>query len=134
MPTSWERLREATEMDTETLETASPHQVLVASSTGALALLTPLSASQYRSLASLQAWLGTTALTHPLSLGPRGRRNVDADLSVGGRTILDGDVLSRWNELGSWKRAEGVTRAGADAEWEVRAMLETVSGRGLGFL
>ena len=116
------------------LEPANPHQILIASPTGALALLTPLPAQQYRGLASLQAWLGTAALPHPLSLGPKAYRGVDADPSVGGRAILDGDVLGRWNELGSWKRAEGVVRAGADAEWEVRAMLETVCGRALQFL
>ena len=131
--TSWEQLRSANELDTEAQESASPYQVLVASKTGALGLITPLSAPQYRSLGSLQAWLGTTALTHPLGLSPKAHRNVDVDLSVGGRPILDGDVLARWNELGSWRRAEGITRAGVDAEWELRAMLETVSGKALGF-
>ena len=133
-PTSWEQLSVAMETHLGATEPASPHQMLLASPTGALALLTPLSAPQYRGLASLQAWLGTAALTHPLSLGPKGYRAVDVDLSVGGRAMLDGDVLGRWNELGSWKRAEGVVRAGADAEWEVRAMLETISGRSLEFL
>ena len=134
VPTSWEQLGAATETGPAALESASSHQILLASSTGALALLTLLSSSQYRSLGSLQAWLGNAALAHPFSLGPKARRGVDVDLSVGGRAILDGDVLGRWNELGSWKRAEGVVRAGVDAEWEVRAMLESVSGRGLAFL
>ena len=54
-------------------------------------------------------------------------------MSVGGRGMLDGNVLRRWMELGSWKRAEGISRIGSEGEWEVKALLEGISGRGLGF-
>lgn len=53
-------------------------------------------------------------------------------MAVGGRGVVDGDLVRRWMELGSWKRAEGVARCGADGEWELRRLVEGVGGRGLG--
>ena len=89
-------------------------------------------ADSYRMLSALQTYL-TSTLPHSLGLSPKTHRNVDVDMSVGGRGMLDGNVLRRWMELGSWKRAEGISRIGSEGEWEVKALLEGVSGRGLGF-
>ena len=56
----------------------------------------------------------------------------------GSRGIVDGGLVRRWMELGSWKRAEGVGRVswggGEEGEWGVRGDLEGVGGGGLGFL
>ena len=104
--------------------------ILYTSTTGALSLLTPLSPSVFRTLSALQSYL-TTTLPHFLGLNPRAFRNVEADLSVGGRAIVDGNILKRWMELGSWKRSEGVSRVGEDGEWAVRGALESVGEQGL---
>ncbi|MCJ1405837.1 mRNA cleavage and polyadenylation factor subunit [Xylographa trunciseda] len=104
---------------------ASLQQVLLTSQTGAVSLLSSLTPSAYRTLAAVQAYL-TNTLPHPLGLNPRAFRSAEADNTVGGRAVLDGDVLKRWKELGSWKRAEGVARVGLDAEWELQALLEGV--------
>jgi cleavage and polyadenylation specificity factor subunit 1 len=121
-------------------QSAIRHQILMTSSTGAISLITPLpdsrgvsSADSYRSLAALQTYL-TSTLPHPLGLSPKAYRNVEVDMSIGGRAMLDGNVLRRWMELGSWKRAEGVARIGSEGEWEVKALLEGILGSGLGFL
>lgn len=37
-------------------------------------------------------------------------------------------------ELGSWKRVEGVGRAGLESEAEVRELLDQVMGGGVGLL
>ncbi|MCJ1436137.1 mRNA cleavage and polyadenylation factor subunit [Xylographa pallens] len=104
---------------------ASLHQILLTSQTGAVSLLSSLTPSAYRTLAAMQAYL-TNTLPHPLGLNPRAYRSAEADNTVGGRAVLDGDVLKRWKELGSWKRAEGMARAGLDAEWEFEVLLEGV--------
>ena len=104
---------------------ASLHQILLTSQTGAVSLLSALTPSAYRTLAAMQAYL-TNTLPHPLGLNQRAYRGAEADNTVGGRAVLDGDVLKRWKELGSWKRAEGMARAGLDAEWEFEALLEGV--------
>ena len=141
--TSWEKLlaRQAVDdMDVdERDQNQAQNQILITSQTGAVSLITPLpeasttATDAYRNLAALQTYL-TNTLPHPLGLSPKAYRNVNVDMSVGGRAILDGNVLRRWMELGSWKRAEGVSRIGAEGEWEVKALLEGISGRGLGFL
>lgn len=59
---------------------------------------------------------------------------MEADQTAGGRAILDGDILKRWMELGSWKRVEGVGRAGMETEWEIRELLDQITGNGLGLL
>ena len=116
------------------------HQILSTSQTGAISLISPLpvaatgaSSDSYRALGALQTYL-TSTLVHPLGLSPKGYRNVEVDMSVSGRAIIDGNVLRRWTELGSWKKAEAIARTGGEGEWEVRALLEGVLGRGLGFL
>ena len=54
-------------------------------------------------------------------------------MSVGGRAILDGNVLGRWYGLGSWKQVEGAARAGVDGVEEVVELVKEVGGRGLSF-
>ena len=71
---------------------------------------------------------------YPLGLSSKAYRAVEVDMTIGGRAMLDGNVLRRWMDLGSWKRAESVMRVGVDVEWEVRTMLEGIGGRGLGLL
>lgn len=135
-PTAWERLNasaDADAMDTSTTKGNLGHQILCNSANGSLSLLTTLAPAAYRTLAALQSYL-TTTLAHPLGLNPKAHRAADADLSVGGRVLLDGDVLRRWTELGAWKRAESVARVGLGSEWEVRALLEGIGTRGMGFL
>lgn len=73
----------------------------------------------------MQAYL-TNTLPHSLGLNPRGYRAAESDNAVGGRVVLDGDVLKRWMELGSWKRVEGVARAGADTEWDIKNLLTSL--------
>jgi cleavage and polyadenylation specificity factor subunit 1 len=51
---------------------------------------------------------------------------------VGGRTVVDGGMLLRWNELGSQRRAEVASRVGVGVE-EVREDLVALMG-GLGYL
>jgi len=119
-------------MDTST----PPHilsSILLTSQTGSISLLTSLSPASYRTLSALQAYL-TNTLPHPLALNARAYRAVEADQTVGGRAILDGDILKRWMELGSWKRVEGVGRAGLESEAEVRELLDQVMGVGVGLL
>lgn len=111
----------------------SSSQILLTHSTGSLALVTQLSTPRYRSLAALQSWLGTT-VSHPLGLGPKAYRDVDVDMSVGGRAILDGNVLERWYGLGIWKQVEGAARAGVDGVEEVLDLVKEIGGQGLGFL
>ena len=49
--------------------------------------------------------------------------------------MLDGNLLRRWSELGSWKKAEAVGRCGVEGgEWEVRGLVDGVTGGGLGGL
>jgi cleavage and polyadenylation specificity factor subunit 1 len=118
----------------DTMDTDQPshpaHQILLTAQTGAISLLTPLSTSSYRTLAALQSYL-TNTLLHHAGLNPRAYRNVDADLAVGGRPIIDGNVLKRWMELGSWKRAEGLGRSGAEGEWDLRRLIDGISGAAL---
>ena len=103
---------------------SSTQSVLLTSSTGAISLLTPLSPSIYRTLSALQSFLIST-LPHPLSLNPRSYRQQSETVVDGmgrgglGRGVLDGNILRRWRELGSWKRREGEGRCGVEREGEV---------------
>lgn len=108
------------------------HQVLLTSPTGSIALLTPLSEPQYRHLNTLTTHL-TNTLYHPCGLNPRAYRvDRDAPVTEGGRTVVDGNVLGRWLELGSQRRAEIAGRVGVDGV-SVREELVGLRG-GLGFL
>ena len=96
-------------------------RILIASKNGSLSLLSTVEHSAYRALTALQSYL-TSTLSHPLGLNPRLYRSVEADISVGGRAVLDGNILKTWNELGSWKQAEAIDRTGLSA-WELRELL-----------
>ena len=142
--TSWERYltQEPTDDGMEIDGQEHPriqHQILIPSQSGAIALITPIpvaatgaSSDSYRTLAALQSYLSST-LSHPLGLSPKAYRNVEVDMGVSGRAMLDGNLLRRWTELGSWKKAEAIARTGGEGEWEIRALLEGILGRGLGF-
>lgn len=117
-----------------------PQLLLLASPTGVLATLRPLSEAAYRRLSSLATQLGTT-LQHPAGLNPKAYRmpsphcpapGVDAGL---GRNIVDGAMIERFMELGTGRRGEIAGRAGYNGSEEVRGELETVLGwAGLGYL
>ncbi|KAF7902784.1 hypothetical protein EAF00_002687 [Botryotinia globosa] len=115
-------------------DTPSPSQpLLLTSRTGTLALLSPLTESQYRRFGTLVSHL-TNTLYHPCGLNPRAYR-IDRDANegiVGGRTIIDGGVLGRWMELGSQRRGEVAGRVGVDV-LELRDELSGLRG-GLGFI
>jgi cleavage and polyadenylation specificity factor subunit 1 len=51
---------------------------------------------------------------------------------LGGRPVVDGDLLMRWSELGSQRRAEIASRVGVSPE-AVRDDLESLQG-GLRYL
>ena len=109
--------------------------LLLASPTGVLAALRPLSESAYRRLSSLAGQLQATPyIPHPAGLNPKGYRlpppscppaGVDAGV---GRSIVDGTILSRFTELGTDKRGDMAGRAGYNGAGEVRSELEGVLG------
>ncbi|PGH18500.1 hypothetical protein AJ80_04470 [Polytolypa hystricis UAMH7299] len=107
------------------------YQVLTTSDSGSIATITPVPEESYRRLSSLQSHLMTT-IEHACGLNPRAYRAVESD-GVGGRGMLDGDLLKRWLQLSTPKRAEIANRVGADM-WEIRKDLEAVGGNGLGYL
>jgi cleavage and polyadenylation specificity factor subunit 1 len=107
---------------------------LLASPTGVLAALRPLSESAYRRLSSLAAQL-VNSLPHAAGLNPKGYRMANADCPPAGvdagigRSIVDGAVLARFGELGMARRVELAGRAGYTAGLEeVRAELQSVLG------
>lgn len=79
-------------------------------------------------MGALHAYL-VNQLDHACGLNPRGYRAVDGAT----RGPIDGGVLRRWSELGSWRMAEARAKIGAE-EWVVRGDLEVLGGGGLGFL
>lgn len=117
------------EMDVDT--PFAEHQLLMATQEGALALITPLSEQAYRRLSTLQNQLINT-LEHSCGLNPRAYRAVETD-GIGGRGMIDGQILLRWFDLGSQRKAEIAGRVGA-AVWELRGDLEAIGGSGLGYL
>ncbi|KAL2135508.1 hypothetical protein VTI74DRAFT_8239 [Chaetomium olivicolor] len=110
-----------------------PHVLLLASPTGVLAALRPLSESSYRRLSSLAAQL-INSLPHAAGLNPKGYRMPSADCPPAGvdagigRNIVDGTVLERFTELGMARRVELAGRAGYAGVGEVRSELEGVLG------
>ncbi|KAK3329488.1 CPSF A subunit region-domain-containing protein [Apodospora peruviana] len=108
-----------------------PQLLLLASPTGVLATLRPLSEAAYRRLSSLATQLATT-LPHPAGLNPKEYRTPGANCAVSGvdagigRSIVDGTMLERFTELGTGRRGEMAGRAGYSGSDEVRAELETV--------
>ncbi|KAI5293667.1 Cleavage and polyadenylation specificity factor subunit 1, partial [Ascosphaera atra] len=116
---------DAMDVDTYSHAKSPPYQVLVTSSTGQMAVVTPLTEESYRRLTAVQSQL-TTALEQPCGLNPRAFRAVRSD-AAGGRGIVDGSLLRRYLDLSPLRRAEVATRAGADPA-ELQADLELVSG------
>ncbi|KAK8121952.1 hypothetical protein PG984_010622 [Apiospora sp. TS-2023a] len=115
-------------------------QVLfLASSTGLLSALVPLSEQEYRRLSSLSSQLVNSLTNHaglnpkayrtPISTGAVGRHPPAVDAGVG-RSVVDGALLARWNELGADRKAEVAGRVGFVDVDEVRATLEGVLGAG----
>ncbi|ODH13612.1 hypothetical protein ACO22_07085 [Paracoccidioides brasiliensis] len=120
---------EANAMD---LDSSGPlHQVLVTSETGSIALITPVSEMAYRRLSALQSQMINT-LEHPCGLNPRAFRAVESD-GIGGRGMVDGDLVQKWLDLGTQRKAEIASRVGADV-WEIRADLEAIGKAGLGYM
>ncbi|KAK3942764.1 protein cft1 [Diplogelasinospora grovesii] len=109
------------------------HVLLMASPTGVLAALRPLSENAYRRLSSLATQL-TTSLPHAAGLNPKGYRvpsptcapaGVDAGM---GRSIVDGLILERYTELNTGRRGEVAGRAGYGGAEEIRGELQGVLG------
>ncbi|KAK3393663.1 CPSF A subunit region-domain-containing protein [Podospora didyma] len=119
--------------------TQRPHVLLMASPTGVISALRPLSEAAFRRLSSLAAQL-TTSLPHAAGLNPKAYRmpsascmpsGVDAGI---GRSIIDGVMLQRYTELGTGRRGEMAGRAGYNRPDEIRSELEGVLGwAGLGY-
>lgn len=55
-------------------------------------------------------------------------RIVGVETAASGRAIVDGAILTRWNELGAAKKAEVASRGGYDSVTELREDLEAVLG------
>jgi len=110
-----------------------PQALLLTLSTGAIGLLTPLSEAQYRRLSTLANHLSNT-LYHAAGMNPKAYRIAAnaPEAIIGGRPIVDGNVLWRWMELGAQRRAEVAGRVGVDQE-TVRDDLEEIGGA-LGYL
>ena len=118
----------------------APQVLLLASTTGALSSLMPVSESSYRRLSSLASQLATS-LPHVGGLNPKAYRlppsatQVVAKMPPGvdagvGRNIVDGALLARWAELSSGRRGEVAGRVGFNGPEEVRGELEMVLGWG----
>ncbi|MCJ1313039.1 mRNA cleavage and polyadenylation factor subunit [Agyrium rufum] len=88
---------ETVEDDVNTAAT-QPHAVLFASPTGCLSIIQPLPQQTYLSLLSLQTTFqnpSAGSTNHYLGLNPKEFRRAEGDFSVGGRVILDGNLLRR---------------------------------------
>lgn len=108
-----------------------PPQILLTTSSGALVLVTQLDEQTYRRLGALQTYL-TGILDHTCGLNPRAHRAVESE-GFGGRGILDGQILTRWSELGNQRRSEACSRVGAEA-WQLQADINYIGGGGLQYL
>lgn len=106
-------------------------RILVATQSGSLCMVTPLPESAYRRLSTLQNTLLTTLDFQPCSLNPRAYRQVETD-GIGGRGIIDGNLVKRWWETSTQQRVASADKAGGSV-WEVRADMELISGGDLGF-
>lgn len=120
--------------------------LLLASSSGQLAALTPLAESTYRRLLSVTNQLVAALPAHgglnskAFRMSESGVNSSAGIAHVGvetasGRVVVDAAaVLSRWNELGAGKRAEISAKGGYDDVDDLREELERVLGwSGLGY-
>jgi cleavage and polyadenylation specificity factor subunit 1 len=129
------------DMDGSDADSPQPlHQILHTSQSGTLALITPLSESSYKRLSDLATFL-SNSLDSACGLNARAFRAVEADgagASVGGgqgsvgasRSMVDGNLLMRWGELGEQRRRDGMGKVGGD-EWVFRGEREVLIGRGI---
>lgn len=113
----------------------TPRHLILASPTGVLACLSPLSETSYRRLASMTTQLANS-IPSAAAMNPRAYRMPSAgspapgvDAAVG-RTIVDGALLAKWSELGTGRRIEVAGRVGFSSPDEVRAELASVLGWG----
>ncbi|CAI4218655.1 unnamed protein product [Parascedosporium putredinis] len=109
------------------------HILLLASESGMLAAISPLSEAAYRRLLSLSAQL-VTALPVSAGTNPKAYRMphpaagaVGVD-TASGRTMIDGAVLARWGELGTGRKAELAGKTGYSGVEQVRAELDSLLG------
>jgi cleavage and polyadenylation specificity factor subunit 1 len=108
-----------------------PQRILITTQDGSISVITPLSEASYRRLNTLQNALLTTLDFHACGLNPRAYRQVETD-GVGGRAVIDGDLVRRWWETSTQQRYASADKAGGTV-WEVRADLEAVGELGLKF-
>lgn len=109
------RSSNSTTNDTDEEEPANQRPILITSQSGSIALLTALPEASHRTLTALQSHC-FNALPHPLGLNPRGFRaggEVDSGIGIGrsGGGVIDGNIIRRWEEGGSWKRWAGEERS-----------------------
>lgn len=130
-PTSSEVMSAASASEIELDAALTSSQILICTQEGSLALITSLSEASYRRLSTLQNLL-TSNLEHPCGLNPRAYRDVQTD-GIGGRGMIDGDLVGRWLDQSSQHQASAADKIGGRV-WEVRADLEGVGGAGLGYL
>lgn len=107
-------------------ETGSPHRILLSMQSGSLCMLTPLSEASYRRLSTLQNTLLATLDFQPCSLNPRAYRQVETD-GIGGRGIIDGNLVQRWWETSTQQRVASADKAGGSV-WEVRSDMRLING------
>ncbi|KAK4458789.1 protein cft1 [Cladorrhinum samala] len=115
------------------------HVLLLASPTGVISALRPLTEATYRRLSSLAAQL-TNSLPHAAGLNPKAYRLPSATCPPAGveagigRSIVDGTILERFTELGTARRQEVAGRAGYNDPVEIRGEFEGVLGwSGMGY-
>ncbi|OCT51295.1 Protein CFT1 [Cladophialophora carrionii] len=121
-------------MDLLDAPSSQAHTILMTGATGSLSLLTPLSEPTYRRLSTLQNVLLSSALdshAHYAALNPRAYRQIETD-GIGGRAVIDGDLVRRWWELSTQGRASASDKAGGSV-WDVRGDLAIVGGGEAGF-
>lgn len=109
------------------------HQLLHTTHSGTLALLTPLSESTYRRLASLTTYLANT-LDSPCGLNPKAWRMAGDSIGEGGKGggVLDGNLIMRWGELGYSRQREGLGKVGGEGEeWVFWGEREVLGGWGI---
>lgn len=129
--TSRESSPDEMDIDEEPASRVPPKQVLVATQTGVLALVTPVDELIYLRLNALQTYM-TSQVEHACGLNPRGYRAAESE-RLGIKGIIDGTLLKRWCELSKQRRAEACSRMGV-GESTVRADLALISGGGLVYL
>lgn len=109
--------------------TSTRHRILLTTQSGSISLLTPVPESTYRRLSNLQNILLTSLDFHPCSLNPRAYRQIETD-GVGGRGIIDGNLVRRWWETSTQQRVNSADKAGGSV-WEIRGDLESIGSADL---